>query len=213
MDDNHAEDDDNGYAPEIETAQAALLAKLMVMHKTLFPERSEADFKEVFLSPYMKIERSANELQSVMTAAENFKNNPDGKSVSGNWQELVKRLAALKTASGFFVKSLQARTDDRNEQAWKNLARAEFYLGYLTARISITTMSQQASKGAEARHAENRAMKEQVMQWLDAHRDEFPSMDETAAAIAKAGGVVPVKFRTARAWVAEWKKLRSAGTL
>ena len=211
MDDIHAEDEDNEYPPEIETAQAVLLAQLMVMHKTLFPERSDQDFQELFLSPFMKIERSANELQSVMTAAENFKNNPDGKPITGIWQEIVIRLAALKTASGFFVKSLQARTDDRHEHAWKNLARAEFYLGYLTARISIATTSQHASKGAEARHAENRAMKEQVMQWLDDHRDKFPSMDATATAISK--DVVPVQFRTARAWVSEWKKLRSAGTL
>lgn len=64
--------------------------------------------------------------------------------------------------------------------------------------------------GADARHAENRAMKQEVFDWLDVNFSTQKSMDAAAEAIA--GKVVPVSFRTARDWVGEWKKLRSTGT-
>ncbi|WP_374591439.1 hypothetical protein [Aquabacterium sp.] len=67
-----------------------------------------------------------------------------------------------------------------------------------------------ATAGANALHAENRAMKADVFAWLDAHMKNFKSMDKAAEAIA--GKIAPIAFRTARAWVGEWKKLRSAGT-
>ena len=66
-----------------------------------------------------------------------------------------------------------------------------------------------AKAGANAIHAENRAMKKDVFAWLDANMPNFKSMDSAAEAIA--GKVAPVKFRTARDWVGEWKKLRSTG--
>lgn len=63
--------------------------------------------------------------------------------------------------------------------------------------------------GADARHRESRSMREQVFVWLDDHMSRFSSMDAAADAIA--GKVVPVKWRTARDWIGQWKKLRSAG--
>lgn len=63
-------------------------------------------------------------------------------------------------------------------------------------------------KGAAKRHEENRAMKADVFSWLDANMSNFESMDKAAEAIASK--VSPIAFRTARAWVGEWKKLRSA---
>ena len=67
-----------------------------------------------------------------------------------------------------------------------------------------------AKAGASAAHAENRAIKQDVFAWLDTNMPNFKSMDSAAEAIA--GKVAPVKFRTARDWVGEWKKLRSTGT-
>jgi hypothetical protein len=61
-----------------------------------------------------------------------------------------------------------------------------------------------ASKAAIKRHAENRAMKEQVFEWCAAHLHEYPSMDAAAESIA--GKVVPVTFRTARSWIGEYRK-------
>ncbi len=63
-------------------------------------------------------------------------------------------------------------------------------------------------KGAEKRHAEHRAMKADVFSWLDINMSSFKSMDRAAEAIA--GKVAPIAFRTARAWVGEWKKVRAA---
>ena len=67
-----------------------------------------------------------------------------------------------------------------------------------------------AKAGVTARHQENRAIKQDVFAWLDTNMPNFKSMDSAAEAIA--GKVAPVKFRTARDWVGEWKKLRSTGT-
>lgn len=63
-------------------------------------------------------------------------------------------------------------------------------------------------KGAAKRHEENRAMKADVFSWLDANMSNFKSMDKAAEAIASK--VAPIAVRTARDWVGEWKKLRSA---
>lgn len=57
------------------------------------------------------------------------------------------------------------------------------------------------------RHDENRAMKADTFVWLDANRDQYKSMDAAAQAITKQQ---PIAFRTARAWVGDWRKLRSA---
>jgi hypothetical protein len=69
--------------------------------------------------------------------------------------------------------------------------------------------SARASRAAILRHVENHAMKADVFDWLDINRANFKSMDAAAEAIA--GKICPVSFRTARAWVAAWKKQRSAG--
>jgi hypothetical protein len=63
---------------------------------------------------------------------------------------------------------------------------------------------------AGALHAENRSMKAEVFSWLDEHMTSFKSMDAAADAISSKGW--PIKWRTARDWVGQWKKLRSAGT-
>jgi hypothetical protein len=51
-------------------------------------------------------------------------------------------------------------------------------------------------------------MKAEAFIWLDQNREKYKSMDDTATAITE---LSPVKFRAAREWVAEWKKLRSTG--
>ena len=62
---------------------------------------------------------------------------------------------------------------------------------------------------ANKRHAENHAMKAEVFVWLDANMSDFKSMDKAAEAVMKQQ---PIAFRTARDWVGQWKKLRSAST-
>ena len=83
-------------------------------------------------------------------------------------------------------------------------------IGYFIDLILENAQSVRQAALAMKRHAENRAMKQDVFDWLDANMSRFKSMDAAAEAIA--GKVAPVAFRTARDWVADWKKLRSTGT-
>ncbi len=53
-------------------------------------------------------------------------------------------------------------------------------------------------KGAESRHAENRAMKAQALDYFAEHRHEFKNLDDAAMAIIK---IVAVEFSTAREWL------------
>lgn len=63
--------------------------------------------------------------------------------------------------------------------------------------------------GASARHKENRAIKQYVFSWLDAHPPSPRGKDRAAEGIA--GRVVNMSFRTIRGWIDEWEKLRSTG--
>lgn len=56
-----------------------------------------------------------------------------------------------------------------------------------------------AKRAANARHAENRSMKLQVIDWYLAHGSEYASKDDAAMA---ATAIVPMKFRTIRDWLA-----------
>lgn len=75
-------------------------------------------------------------------------------------------------------------------------------------QIAKRARSNVARKGAFAKHRETREMKAKIFVWLDGNMPNFTSMDAAAEAITKQE---PIKFRTARDWVGEWKKLRSAG--
>lgn len=77
--------------------------------------------------------------------------------------------------------------------------RDQFTEKKVQERVSIA-----ASRAAIKRHAENRAMKQQVFEWCASHLHEYPSMDSAAEAVA--GILVPVKFRTARTWIGEYRK-------
>lgn len=95
-----------------------------------------------------------------------------------------------------------------NETIVQNLdSRSIGHFVELVLQFHVRTS--QAAK-ANKRHEENRALKAEVFSCCDDHMRDFKSMDSAAEAIA--GKLVPVKFRTARDWIGEWKKLRSAGT-
>jgi hypothetical protein len=52
---------------------------------------------------------------------------------------------------------------------------------------------------ADEKHAENRAMKAQVLEWYTANKASFRTKDEAAAAAATK--IVPAKVRTIRDWL------------
>lgn len=81
-------------------------------------------------------------------------------------------------------------------------------MGYFIDLILENAESARQSAAAMKRHEENRAMKQDVFDWLDTNMSRFKSMDDAATAIA--GKVAPIKWRTARDWVADWKKVSAA---
>ena len=88
--------------------------------------------------------------------------------------------------------------------------RLDFYsLCELMNIGSANQVKQKAFRMALKRHSENQAMKAEVFVWLDSNMANFKSMDAAAQAAIKQQ---PIAFRTARDWVGEWKKVRSAGT-
>jgi hypothetical protein len=75
--------------------------------------------------------------------------------------------------------------------------------------VLVHSDAAKARSGASIRHRETRAMKAEVFAWLNANMKNHKSMDAAAQAITKQQ---PIVFRTARDWVGEWNKLRSAST-
>ena len=56
-------------------------------------------------------------------------------------------------------------------------------------------LSRQGKKAADARHAENREIAQEIKDWYGANHDRYKSMDAAAEAVTK---LQPVAFRTAR---------------
>lgn len=116
--------------------------------------------------------------------------------VVGAFDWLSEAQDALSLANGNYMWDEGAKLE--RESAMENSANA-----VTAARTAL------AKAAAQARHTETRSMKADVFDWLDVHMVEFKSMDAAAQAIIKQQ---PVVFRTARDWVGDWKRLRSAGT-
>lgn len=126
-------------------------------------------------------------------------------------------IVQIQTMHVAFAFAIQAmKTDINTTTAWLHACEANQWLGILQGTISGRGMQKDiaasafSSLGLNKRHAENRAMKASVFAWCDENINKFKSLDKAAEAIA--GKIVPVAFRTARAWIAEWKKLRSTST-
>lgn len=144
------------------------------------------------------------------------------KDECGDYEALLQRCAgALQTADmqELRLKNLtqvleywQATTKVTSELTERSIALVEEAQALMEFQYALGIKhgkSEISKKGADKRHEEHRAMKMDVFKWLDSNMVEFKSMDKAAEYIAK--NLVPVAFRTARVWVGEWKKLRSAG--
>ena len=110
------------------------------------------------------------------------------------------------------VCSAQREVDNAVHHKYQEEARGETVAARRLERLEIAKLARKATATAAAtvRHSENRSMKSDVFNWLDTNMKNFKSMDAAAEAIA--GKIAPIVFRTARDWVTEWKKLRSAST-
>ena len=115
----------------------------------------------------------------------------------------------------FAVQALRAEANGQLLEAWSWISKANYWFGVTVGAMDFNgekpeSASDFAKRGADERHIENRAMKADIFQWLEANMSNFKSMDAAAEGIA--GKVAPIKFRTAREWVSQWKKIRSTGT-
>jgi hypothetical protein len=131
----------------------------------------------------------------------------------------ISTMAILEISAAFVIQAI--REKENSQAAWIYLHDASHWLGIargLTAGILAgrdspsLAMSNLGRLGADAAHAENRAMKKSIYEWCDTNFSDYKSMDGAAGAVA--GKVVPVAFRTARSWISDWKKqLPPTGTL
>ncbi|MFC7516592.1 hypothetical protein ACFQUU_16405 [Herbaspirillum sp. GCM10030257] len=135
----------------------------------------------------------------------------DGEPFIPGFKAAIVQISTMQVACAFAVQALKA--EKGSAVAWSYACEANQWLGILQGIISGREMENGSSKlaklGADARHTENRKMKSDVFAWCDENMARHKSMDSAAEAIA--GKEVPVTFRTARSWIGEWKKLRSAG--
>ena len=142
------------------------------------------------------------------------------ESEARHWDEQpddIKPLGILQAAficCAYACQAMKAQKDDDMLTAWRYTSRCSYWLGIVVGSWSSPKNRHNPMKafsllGAAAKNAENRAMKNDVFAWLDKNMTN-QSMDSAALDIA--GKIVPMKFRTVRDWITEWKKLRSAGT-
>jgi hypothetical protein len=108
----------------------------------------------------------------------------------------------LLSVDGFF--DCLSRGEQALAMRWLSAAFKGIIECTLQAQLILGNPSENARVAAHARHRENHDLKRQVFAWLDEHFSGYKSMDSAAEAIA--GIVVPVKFRTARDWVGQWKR-------
>ena len=75
---------------------------------------------------------------------------------------------------------------------------------------SESAVKSTAIRNALKRHTENHALRDAVYAWADTNIKQGKSLDDAASDVADK--VVPLKWRTVREHLTEWKKLRSAST-
>lgn len=104
----------------------------------------------------------------------------------------------------YAVQSLRAEEREEVGTAWAFAADAVHWLGYLQGMFGardVSNISIAMRSLAELRHRENRAMREEAIQWYLANKDRIRTKDAAAEAIA--GKLLPVKFRTVRDWLSK----------
>jgi hypothetical protein len=118
----------------------------------------------------------------------------------------------LYIASSYAVQAINAYNSQNPEDiklAWGYVVEAHYWLGILEGICSLRSATQHLGrkvqdKAASVRHAENRAIKQDVWDYYEKNIDQFKSKDEAAEAIAKT--VAPMSFRTIRSYIDQFHK-------
>ena len=195
------------------TVAGSVLSTLTLIYEGWFPTQ---DFLETFFKFMWDDEETSganqvSELQKIEELVVGVEEFGEGEILTVEGKEALVKIGTLMVSCAFCVQAMKARKGSK--LAWSYALDATQWLGIFQGLISgsagANAITRMAKNGAAARHAENRSMKLDVFAWLDVNRENFKSMDATAAAITKQQ---PIAFRTARDWVGDWKKLRSAST-
>lgn len=169
--------------------------------------------------------------EDLVSLFKNMRQSPDDCTIFFRGELAEKERALLEGAPGVQAVEIQFALFDLGlaycveamrpglglDHQWNRVCWAHNCLGRLHGSIlghaigEIAAIAGRAKHGAAVRHKENRGMKQDVFKWLTENMDRFSSWDGAAEAIA--GDVVPVKFRTARDWIDQWRKLQSNGAL
>lgn len=111
---------------------------------------------------------------------------------------------ALSVSCAYCVQAMRADKTRQRKLAWTFVTDANYWLGIVRGTVTEreehgNPLLEQARRAAFARHAENRQMKSEAIEWFEKNKGQFKSKDAAAEAIA--GKVAPVTFRTARNWL------------
>jgi hypothetical protein len=190
---------------------ADTLGALAEIWETWYPKKDflETFFKPMWDDPKTSGEDQLKEIREVETMKDWFGEEP----ITEKGRSAAVKLAILMAVCAFCVQTMKAKRD--SGMAWSYVSDAKQWLGilqgYMSGGSGLTLATDLAKRGAYALHAENRAMKSVVFEWCDQNMSSYPSMDAAAEAIA--GKVVPLKFRTVREWLTEWRKSRAVTDL
>lgn len=131
-------------------------------------------------------------------------------------EEILSRVAALSAA--YSVQAIKSANSADLSRAWFYAARAEHWLGvaagmeFRSRTFRGKSISDFARKGADARHAPNRLMREIVAAHYEQNMGAYKTIDAAAEAIAEK--VVDAKFDTVRRVIKLHRKtMRKAGRL
>lgn len=128
------------------------------------------------------------------------------------------QLYLMSIIASYCIQAIRAMDTGVEREAWAIMIDARYWMGALygiqgrRGEPVVPTVSDLARKGADARHAENRQLREFALKHYEQNRSSYRSVEAAAEAIA--GRVVPVTQRTVRGWIAAYNKSKqSAGTL
>lgn len=209
-DDDLFDEDRRAWCQSISEAGGAI-GGLFSIWGMWFPEQ---DFMEVMFKPLWDEGTSGRKQLDALEKFEGETEWEPGEPLTPGGREAITKIMVMSVSCAYCIQAL--REEMNTTLAWSYVADANRWLGILQGMLtaldsrSKLSASDMGKRGAAVTHAENRAMKATVLDWCDKNMPKHKSMD--AAAEAVAGKLVPVKFRTARDWIGEWKKLRSSGT-
>ncbi len=187
--------------------------------KELFPDQ---DFFSEYVDKMWNDDKTSgnNQIEELLKIANDKEFSIDGGLVTSDVKMLFFLTGLLLAATAYCIQAM--KSEGNSDIAWSYAIDAgkhySLYIGsvYININNNDTSfkkvLSELGKLGSDVTHKENRKMKSDVFDFLDKEMHKFKSMDAAAEAIA--GIEVPMKFRTVRDWVGDWKreKLRSTGT-